>query len=156
MLVLELCFGSEENWVISSNLGNYGNSTEEMSFEPFLIGEWEGFSEGEKQDRNGRKKGTGWGGGAGQCLAWGPVSCLVMAEPLGSWRELWPKRSPCGLIVGVLAWVPRSVGFTVRRWRAITRKAVDAALCLVCFDILVTEQGVQCIVGAREMLCPRE
>lgn len=40
MLVLELCFGSEENWVISSNLGNYGNSTEEMSSEPFLVEEW--------------------------------------------------------------------------------------------------------------------
>lgn len=42
MLVLELCFASEENWVINSNLEDDGTSTEEMSFESFLIEGWEG------------------------------------------------------------------------------------------------------------------
>ena len=34
--MLELCFGGKENWVINSNLEDYGNSTEEISLEPFL------------------------------------------------------------------------------------------------------------------------
>ena len=27
MMILELCFGGKENWVINSNLEEYGNST---------------------------------------------------------------------------------------------------------------------------------
>lgn len=86
--------------------------------------------------------------GAGQCLAWEAVSCLVMAEPLGSWGELWPKRSACGLMGAGAAGVPRDMGSTVGRWRAINRKTIESALCLVCFGILSTEQSVWHIVGA--------
>jgi len=53
MLVLELCFGGEENWVINSNLEDYGNSTEEISLEPFLTELQGGL------DKRKRKKGMG-------------------------------------------------------------------------------------------------
>lgn len=41
-----------------------------------------------KKDRKGRKEDVG----AGECLAWETMGCLVMAEPLDPWMELWPNR----------------------------------------------------------------
>lgn len=90
--------------------------------------------------------------GAGQCLVWETVSCLVMAEPLGSLGDLRPMKSASGLMGGGAAGVPRNMGSTVGRWRAINKKTTESALCLVCFGILSTEQSVWHIVGAQEML----
>lgn len=53
--------------------------------------------------------------GAGQCLVWETVSCLVMAEPLGSLGDLRPMKSASGLMGGVQqgcqgTWAPQLGG----------------------------------------------